>query len=85
MIRPKIPYGNYTFLQLEKFLSDKPGTYLIVASIEYPERATMHIFGNNFCGDWVSGDGVLFYANGEVHGANPSDEFKLIAIKHPDE
>lgn len=82
---PTIKVGSkHTFLALEKFLESKPGTFLVVENIEYRnERAVMHVFGGNFCGDWKSGDGVLFYADGEVHSAEPGDHFKVISINQP--
>lgn len=73
--------GTYTFEQLEGFMNKSdPGTYLLVENMEFKQKAVMHIFGGNFCGDWLSGDGVLFYDNGEVHSSNPDDEFRLIKI-----
>lgn len=72
---------SYTFKQLEDFLkkSDR-GKSLIVESASFGDKAMMHIFGGNFCGDWLSGDGVLFYEDGEVHSANPDDGFLLLDI-----
>jgi hypothetical protein len=73
----------YAFYNLAKRLGKrKPGTYAIVENVQYGGRAIMHIFRGNFCGDWLSGDGVLFYADGEVHSANDGDEFKLISLHH---
>lgn len=75
---------TYAFYNLAKRLGQrKPGTYALVEDKQYGGRAIMHIFRVNFCGDWVSGNGVLFYADGEVHSANDGDEFKLISIHHP--
>lgn len=81
----KLTNGNtYTFIRLQEHLGkSKPGTFALVENIQYGGRAIMHIFGGNFCGDWLSGDGVLFYADGEVHSANEGDEFKLISLHHP--
>lgn len=71
--------STYSFEQLEAFLKEADrGSYLLVENLEYKHKAVMHVFGGNFCGDWMSGDGVLFYDNGEVHSANPEDEFRLI-------
>jgi hypothetical protein len=76
---------TYAFYNLEKRLGErKPGTYALVENVQYGGRAIMHIFRGNFCGDWLSGDAVLFYADGETHSANEGDEFKLISIHHPD-
>jgi hypothetical protein len=84
----KVTTGNvYTFEQLEKFLAgddNPPGTFALVENTKYGERAIMHVFSSNFCGDWRSGDGVLFYADGEVHSSNTSDEYELISIHHPE-
>lgn len=78
----------YTFEQLEKYLANTdevlPGTFALVENVNYGERAVMHSFSTNFCGDWRSGDGVLFYADGEVHSSNAGDMYELISIHHPE-
>lgn len=88
----KIQIGEkYTFAQLEEFLNDADswGKALIVShripgitskGTGFPGTAIMHTFGGNFCGDWLSGDGVLFYNDTEVHSAEPDQEFKVLQI-----
>jgi hypothetical protein len=71
----------YKFSQLEKFLRKSDGNKcLLVKNVDQNITAIMHVFAGNFCGDWLSGDGVLFYNDGEVHSAEPDDEFELINI-----
>jgi hypothetical protein len=87
--KTNIKVGNvYTFQELEQYLANMdavpPGTFALVENVQYSERAIMHVFESNFCGDWRSGDGVLFYADGEVHSANCGDEFRLLSIHHPE-
>jgi hypothetical protein len=71
---------SYAFEELEKFLASKSGVYLMVENQDDKSTAIMHVFGGNFCGDWLSGDGILFYNNGEQHSAEPHDEFKVLKI-----
>jgi hypothetical protein len=73
-------YNSYTFLELQQFLNQDTGKHLIVKNEKTGDTAVMHVFRENFCGGYVSGDGILFYADGEVHSANESDKFILIDI-----
>ena len=72
----------YSFKDLEKFLNEweNRNKFLKLNNISQKCTAIMHIFSENFCGDWLSGDGILFYSDGEVHSANPDDEFLLIEV-----
>lgn len=70
-----------TFDEIEKLLQeDERSLSLIVLNVEHNKKAIMHIFWGNFCGDWLSGDGVLFYEDREVHSANDEDEFLILRI-----
>jgi hypothetical protein len=40
----------------------------------------MWLFQENFSKEYESGDGVLFYEDGDSTSANPGDEFELIEI-----
>lgn len=73
---------KYTFKELEEFLNESKNKNksLIVKNESQDCTAMMHVFTENFCGAWVSGDGVLFYSDGETHSAEPTDEFLLIEI-----
>lgn len=73
---------TYTFKQLQDYLlkDDNQNVSIIVKNKEYNENAMMHVFRGNFCGDWLAGDGILFYSDGETHSANDEDEFILINI-----
>lgn len=53
---------EYTFKELQDFLikHDKTNVCLVVNNIQYKERAIMHIFLGDFCGDWKSGDVYFF-------------------------
>lgn len=70
-----------TFKELEEFLTEPRNNskYLKVERSGYV--AVMHVFRENFCGDWLCGDGILFYSDGEVHSAEPDDIFLLTDIK----
>jgi len=71
----------YTFKELQEFLYeiDNCNKFLIVEN-DTEDRAVMHVFRGNFCGDWRAGDGVLFYNDGETHSAEDDDEFMLINV-----
>lgn len=78
-----IPGELYSFTKLQEFLIDSDrNIYLIVENTEMSQTAVMHVFMENFCGDWRSGDGVLFYADGETHSANEDDLFRLVEIRN---
>lgn len=70
----------HSFKDLEEFLNKNPGTALIVRDIGNSQNAIMHTFGGNFCGDWKSGDGILFYEDGEQHSADSDAEFLINKI-----
>src|SRR4051812_23706086 len=85
------PGNKYQFHELERWLNDWdnrdkalivthriPG--IIPAGTGFEGTAIMHTFGGNFCGDWLSGDGVLFYNDTEVHSAEPDQEFTVLQI-----
>lgn len=73
---------SYSFKQLQSYLEkwDNRDKCLIVKNEDQDVTAIMHIFWDNFCGDWLSGDGVLFYSDGETHSADDNDMFTLISI-----
>ncbi len=72
----------YTFKDLQRFLNEfgNRNKFLIVKNETHGCTAVMHVFMENFCGDWRSGDGVLFYNDGETHSAEECDKFTLIDI-----
>ena len=72
------PGNKYRFFDLETYLQSNPGQCLLVMDSE-GDCAMMHVFGGNFCGDWKSGDGILFYKY-EQHSAGPDDLFTLLQI-----
>lgn len=80
----KIEKGKtYTFEHLEKYLIDheeKGMQFLKVQNVEHGNKAMMFVFFENFCGNWRSGDGVLFYDDGETHSASDYDKFKVLEI-----
>lgn len=73
---------SYTFEELQEFLYEweNRNKFLIVKNESQNCTAVMHVFMENFCGNWLSGDGVLFYNDGETHSAKDSDEFTLIDV-----
>lgn len=76
---------KYTFAQLERFLKAqlmKKGhtKFLKVYNLEVKQYAIMLVFHTNFSDAYRSGDGVLFYDDGETHSANPEDEFELLEM-----
>lgn len=73
---------TYTFKELQEFLNEwnNRNKFLIVKNESQNCTAVMHVFMGNFCGDWLSGDGVLFYNDGEVHSAEEDDEFTLLDV-----
>lgn len=83
MKKPNL-FDVYTFAQLEIFLNDQEYnqyTFFRVWNMDQECYALMTTFKENFVtATWLSGDGVLFYQDGEVHSSNPDDEFRLIAI-----
>jgi len=73
---------SYSFKELRTFLNnwDNRNKFLIVKNDLQGGTAVMHCFGDNFCGDWLSGDGILFYNDGEAHSAYDNDKFTLIDV-----
>ncbi len=72
----------YTFKRLEAMLNEEPnrGRSFVVEHVQYKQRAVMHVFKGNFCGDWLAGDGVLFFDDGEVHSSEPGTEYRLVSV-----
>lgn len=71
----------YTFKDMESFLDDwENRSKVLVIEDKCKDRGMMHTFGGNFCGDWLSGDGVVFWNNKDVTSAEPNDEFNLLKI-----
>lgn len=71
----------YQFQELEKLLSDESYTVAFrVKEMRYDLYALMLGFSGNFSDAYQSGDGVLFYEDGETHSADPTDEFTLLEI-----
>lgn len=73
---------SYTFKQLEKFLNEgiNWNKCLVVKNEEQECTAVMHVFMENFSDAYQSGDGVLFYSDGETLSANDDDQFLLLDI-----
>lgn len=71
---------KYTFKRLEKFLNKWENRNKCLLVELQNQRAIMHVFGGNFCGDWKSGDGILFYDDNEQHSAEPEEGFILVKI-----
>ena len=73
---------TYQFKDLEKLLFFRwdEGICLRVKNILHRNYAIMHVFTENFSSAYQSGDGVLFYDDGETHSANPDDEFVIVKI-----
>jgi len=77
------PGKIYGFKRLEAALREYEigeRAVFVVEDIDAGERAFMHTFSGNFCGDWRSGDGILFYESHEEHSANPNALFKLLKV-----
>jgi len=72
----------YSFSELESFLRqwENQNKCFKVNNVDQKCNALMHTFQENFCGDWKAGDAILFYADGEVHSAEPRDQFLLLEI-----
>lgn len=71
----------YRFDFLEKLLSHYDSKFLIrLRNIEYNSYCMMWLFQENFSREYQSGDGVLFYEDGDSTSANPGDEFEMIEI-----
>ena len=71
-----------TFKKLEKWLikEGNENKCLIVYDMANQITAIMHVFFENFSNHYQSGDGILFYKDGETHSANPDDKFRIIRI-----
>lgn len=73
--------GNqYSFEGLEKEISDADYIAVKILNLEYNLIGIMHIFSENFSKNYLSGEGVIFYQDGETHSANPWDQFKVLEI-----
>lgn len=71
----------YTFKDLESFLQDLDNrSRALVVENKFGDHGMMHVFGGNFCGDWRSGDGVVFWNDKDVTSADSEDKFKLMQI-----
>lgn len=69
----------YSFQELEKLIAEKGYSIMIrVFDITNKQYAIMAVFPTNFSKDYLSGDGVLFYDDMEVHSSEPDNEYKLI-------
>jgi len=51
---------------------------LRVFDMSNKQYAIMAVFPTNFSKDYLSGDGVLFYDDMEVHSSEPHSEYKLV-------
>lgn len=74
----KLELGKqYTFKDLEEYLfqHENRALFLKLYDIQNKQKAIMHVFFENFSGVWKSGDGVLFYDDGETHSADSGDMF----------
>jgi hypothetical protein len=72
----------YTFKRLEQELRLERyrGSAFVVEHVQYGQRAIMHVFKGNFCGDWLAGDGVLFFDDGGVHSSEANTEYRLVRV-----
>ena len=71
----------YSFKELEKHIIDKGYSIMLrVFDMTNKQYAIMAVFPTNFSENYLSGDGVLFYDDMEVHSSEPDSEFKLIEI-----
>ena len=70
------------FEKLEKFLvdSESNNVCLVLKDVKNQQNAIMHVFFENFSSSYLSGDGVLFYDDGEAHSAEPDDVFEILKI-----
>ncbi len=69
----------YSFQELEKHIADKGYSIMLrVFDMANEQYAIMAVFPTNFSKDYLSGDGVLFYNDSEVHSSEPHYEYKLI-------
>lgn len=73
---------DYYFKELTEFLAKEENTNkcLIVKDLKNNCNAVMHVFFENFSKDYLSGDPVLFYNDGETHTAESTDLFMLLKI-----
>lgn len=74
---------TYQFHRLEKYLNEENAigrVALIVRNISQSCDAMMHRLGTGLSDAWKEGDCMLFYADGETHGANSYDEFKVLQM-----
>lgn len=71
---------NYEFKALEYWLNTWENRNKCLVLHLGKESGIMHTFGGNFCGDWRSGDGVIFWDNNDVTSADPDDRFLVKQI-----
>ena len=79
----KLELGKpHTFEDLEKYLfqHENRAKFLKLYDSQNKQNAIMHVFFENFCSDWKSGDGILFYDDGETHSADSEDLFVVKEI-----
>lgn len=78
----KLKVGKaYEFGVLEALLSEAKFTTMVrVFDMGNKQFAIMAVFHENFCGDWLSGDAVLFYDDNETHTADQHAMFLLEEI-----
>lgn len=72
---------QYSFKELEYLLNNQHHTkysFFKVYNVENKSYALMTVFRENFSQSYLSGDGVLFYDNGETHSSDEHDVFTLI-------
>lgn len=72
----------YTFEELEKFLVDWDNIdkCLIVKNEPCNITAIMHVCQESVSASYRSGDGILFYRDGDIKSADDDDEFTLLQI-----
>lgn len=73
----------YTFKQLENILNGTEygyTTFLRVFDVRNKQYAMMVVCGESLSDAYRSGDGILFYSDGEQHSSNNHDEYKVMEI-----
>jgi hypothetical protein len=74
---------SYSFTELESYLNEIEfgnRAMLRVYDKRNKEYAIMATFGDNFSDQYHSGDGVLFYSDGDTTSADNDDMFELISV-----
>lgn len=81
-MRREVLGETYNFKELESMLGDRmilnPAFYRIKS--EDGLIGLMSVFSENFSSAYQSGDGVIFYEDGEQHSADPYDKFDLLSV-----